>query len=72
MEDSGPRIAPEVAREIFRAFFTTKKVGEGTGLGLSIARELAEVQHGRLTHEARDGGGSRFTLDLPAGTPPDN
>jgi signal transduction histidine kinase len=36
------------------------------GLGLSIARRVAEAQDGRLLYAARKGGGSVFTLLLPA------
>ena len=38
----------------------------GAGLGLSIARRLAEVQGGVLAVTDRVGGGSVFTLTLPA------
>ena len=38
----------------------------GAGLGLSIARQVAEAQGGRLVYAAREGGGSVFTLFLPA------
>lgn len=42
----------------------------GAGIGLAIARTVAEVHQGRLWAEAREGGGSRFCLSLPLGTPP--
>jgi signal transduction histidine kinase len=35
-------------------------------LGLSIARRLAELQEGTVEYSPRDGGGSLFTLRLPA------
>lgn len=38
----------------------------GAGLGLSIARQLAEAQRGSVVVEPREGGGSVFTLRLPA------
>ena len=38
----------------------------GTGLGLSISRRLAELMEGSLVVDLREGGGSSFTLSLPA------
>jgi two-component system sensor histidine kinase KdpD len=38
----------------------------GAGLGLAIARRLALAQGGTLTYDDRSGGGSVFTLRLPA------
>jgi two-component system sensor histidine kinase KdpD len=38
----------------------------GAGLGLAIARRLALAQGGTLSYEDRPGGGSVFTLRLPA------
>lgn len=67
--DRGPGIARQDAARIFDAFYradgSPPDVG-GAGLGLSIARRLAEAQGGTLTHAPRDGGGSVFTLRLPA------
>jgi len=64
VENAGPPIPPEIASEIFRAFFTTKKMGEGTGLGLSISRSIVERHDGSLTHDAlaRE---TRFIVRLP-------
>jgi two-component system sensor histidine kinase KdpD len=38
----------------------------GAGLGLAIARGLAEAQGGSLSYAPRAGGGSIFTLRIPA------
>src|SRR5437763_1928007 len=65
--DSGPGIAPELADRVFDPFFTTKEVGRGTGQGLAISRSLiVERHHGSLTFESRSGGGTTFTIRLPA------
>jgi len=69
VEDRGPGI-PEADRErIFEPFQRgagTPPAARGSGLGLSIARRLAEAQHGSLDATPRAGGGSVFTLRLPA------
>jgi two-component system sensor histidine kinase KdpD len=61
---------PESERErIFESFYRPPGVPpdvRGHGLGLSIARGLAEAQGGAVRVEARSGGGSVFTLELPA------
>jgi signal transduction histidine kinase len=69
VSDRGPGIPPHDVARVFEPFNRTESrapdVG-GSGLGLSIARRLAELQGGSLTHEERVGGGSVFTLRLPA------
>jgi len=42
----------------------------GAGLGLAIARGLALAQGGDISYGAREGGGSVFSLTLPAAEPP--
>ena len=70
VHDRGPGIVPSERERIFEPFYrstveTTNTSGHA-GLGLSIARRLAEMQGGTLECEPRMGGGSTFTLRLPA------
>jgi signal transduction histidine kinase len=62
--DRGPGLAPEASARAGEAFFTTK--AEGTGLGLSTSRTIAALHKGRLWHAPREGGGTVFSLSLPA------
>lgn len=47
VSNNGQPIPPEVAREIFVPFFTTK--GSGSGIGLSLSRQLMVTQKGNLS-----------------------
>jgi two-component system sensor kinase FixL len=60
--DTGPGLAPEIARHLFQPFMTTKR--KGMGLGLSICRTIVEAHGGKIWVEDRAGGGTvfRFTL----------
>ena len=62
VEDTGGGIPPEVMRNIFNPFFTTK--GKGTGLGLSISHRIIEHHHGEIEVENRERGAA-FILRLP-------
>jgi signal transduction histidine kinase len=70
--DRGPGV-PEAWRErIFEPFFRLPGHAEregGVGLGLALVRQIAERHGGRARCEARDGGGSRFVISLPAPSP---
>jgi signal transduction histidine kinase/purine-cytosine permease-like protein len=64
--DNGPGIAPEVQRNLFDAFFTTKDVGKGTGLGLSIAQQIVVERHGgRLTCRSDLNHSTSFLIEIP-------
>ncbi|MBK8648607.1 MAG: hypothetical protein IPN16_19095 [Gemmatimonadetes bacterium] len=67
--DRGPGVPPDERERIFDALYrpaTARPDVGSAGLGLAIARGLAESQGGTLTYAAREGGGSVFTLSLPA------
>lgn len=67
--DRGSGVPQSERDRIFEPFYRPPGVQadtRGAGLGLSISRALAQAQSGSLTIEAREGGGSLFTLRLPA------
>lgn len=62
--DAGRGIAPEVARQLFTPFFTTRD--EGMGLGLSLCRTVVEQHGGHLGFEPHAPRGTIFRFTLPA------
>lgn len=60
--DNGKGIPPEVMKDIFKPFFTTKPPGEGTGLGLAICKEIIERRNGTLTVRNLSTGGCEFEI----------
>jgi len=63
VKDAGVGFAPEAARKLFEAFYTTKS--DGMGIGLSISRSIIEAHHGRLWATGNDGPGSSFSFSIP-------
>ncbi len=61
--DTGSGLAPEVVKQLFQPFITTK--ADGMGLGLSICRTIIESHGGQLTATDNPDGGTvfRFTLN---------
>lgn len=67
--DRGPGVPEPYRQRIFEAFFRLPGHAEregGVGLGLSLVRQIAQRHEGHVDCSAREGGGSCFTLSLPA------
>ena len=62
--DSGPGLDPQIARQVFDAFVTTKP--DGMGVGLSICKSLVESHGGRLSAHQSPEGGAVFSFVLPS------
>jgi signal transduction histidine kinase len=67
--DRGPGVPADMRERIFEPFFRLPGHAEqqgGVGLGLSLVRQIAQRHAGSVRCEPREGGGSRFVLELPA------
>jgi signal transduction histidine kinase len=69
--DRGPGVPPSEVHQIFEPFYRPPAAANdgGAGLGLSIAQRLAHAQGGAVKYAPRPGGGSVFSLQLPACDP---
>ncbi|WP_449064876.1 ATP-binding protein [Planomonospora algeriensis] len=71
--DTGIGIPAEQYPRLFSRFFRASTAVEsgikGTGLGLAVTRAIVEAHGGTITASPREGGGTVFTLRLPAGPP---
>ena len=63
--DRGPGIEKGEREKIFLPFYSTKP--EGVGFGLAIVARIVELHGGTVEVGARTGGGSLFTVHVPAG-----
>jgi signal transduction histidine kinase len=61
--DTGKGMKPEVLRQVFRPFFSTRQ--GGTGLGLPYTRKIIEAHGGTIDVESEVDKGTKFTLRLP-------
>ena len=69
IDDAGPGIAPSHRHRLFAPFDrlgAERGKTEGAGLGLAVSKALMQAMQGDIGHCERTGGGSRFTLTLPA------
>jgi len=62
--DTGAGLAPDVAKNLFQPFVTTKR--KGMGLGLSICRTIVEAHGGKIWVVSPPGGGTIFHFTLRA------
>ncbi len=70
VKDKGPGIPEDLQQKIFEPFVqvdaSTTRSKEGTGLGLSISLALIKAMKGQLIYTDNPGGGSVFSIALPA------
>lgn len=63
--DHGPGVPPAEAPHLFERFHTGK-AGGGHGIGLALSRIIARGHGGDISHRDTPGGGTTFTVRLPA------
>ncbi|WP_449061535.1 sensor histidine kinase [Planomonospora algeriensis] len=56
----------ELFSRFFRASTATESGIKGTGLGLALTKAIVEAHGGTITATPREGGGTVFTVRLPA------
>ncbi len=73
VRDRGAGVSAADAERIFEPFFRVAGHHEGrdggVGLGLSLVRDIVRHHGGEVRHAPREGGGSRFIVDLPPEAP---
>ena len=67
VSDNGSGMPPEVLKDIFTPFYTTKQLGQGTGMGLSIVYGVVKMHAGEITVESEVGKGTAFLVRIPTG-----
>jgi signal transduction histidine kinase len=76
VKDNGIGIPPEALPRIFDRFYRVDKARSrdlgGAGLGLSIVKSICTAHHGRVEASSTPGQGSRFRVELPLATLPND
>jgi two-component system sensor histidine kinase KdpD len=72
VRDRGIGIPRDDLSRVFDKFYRVQRLDNlgGTGLGLSISRGFVEAHGGRISAEARPGGGTIVTISLPTAAGP--
>ena len=70
VEDRGTGLAPTERSQVFERFYRGQASGQrgagtGTGLGLALVAEHVRLNGGTVWADEADGGGARFTVELP-------
>jgi signal transduction histidine kinase len=70
--DDGCGMSPEVRRQVFDPFFTTRRDQGSTGLGLHIVHNIVTSRlGGRISLETRPGAGTKIRIVVPREAPPE-
>jgi signal transduction histidine kinase len=69
VEDAGVGMSPEVQKQLFLPFFTTKDVGQGSGLGLAVVHGIVTAHGGQVRVTSEVGKGSTFEVSVPIENP---
>jgi len=64
--DDGVGMSPEVCRNIFHPFYSTKETTQGRGLGLATVSSIITKHDGHILVESEPDAGTTFTILLPA------
>lgn len=67
VEDTGIGVEPERRGEIFERYAHGHHNRSSLGIGLNLTAGLAAAHHGSIAYTDNPGGGSIFTLSIPAG-----
>jgi two-component system NtrC family sensor kinase len=67
VRDTGAGMPPEVQKEIFTPFYTTKQLGKGTGMGLPIVYGVVKMHAGDIAVDSEVGKGTSFLVRIPIG-----
>jgi two-component system sensor histidine kinase KdpD len=72
VDDHGPGLPQGREEAIFQKFERGRRESAtaGVGLGLAICRAILSAHGGSIRAENRPGGGARFVITLPRGSPP--
>lgn len=66
VDDDGDGIAESDVPRVFERGYSTKTDAEGHGVGLDLVRRTVARRGGTIEVGRADGGGARFTVDLPS------
>jgi len=67
VRDNGCGVSPAIADKMFDPFVTDKQKRGGSGLGLAVSFSIAQAHGGTISYAPAEGGGTTFTVWLPAG-----
>ncbi len=66
VQDTGEGMSPDIVKNVFNPFFTTRS--EGFGLGLAISRTYVYDHGGNISVDSQPGRGTSFNILLPLPT----